>query len=148
MSAAVPTLASRFDLTDRHVAVTGAASGLGLAICQGLLEFGAHVTAIDLDGDALAKASAVFGAPDDRFSLRVADVADHEAIAAVIADSAAELGRLDAAFARAGEPARLGRVLVHDRSGHRPRRRGHVRLLRHAVACRPLTRGSMVDRRN
>ena len=34
-------LATRFDLRDRHVAVTGAANGLGLAICQGLLEFGA-----------------------------------------------------------------------------------------------------------
>ena len=102
MSAAAPSLASRFDLRDRHVAVTGAASGLGLAICQGLLEYGAHVTAIDLDHAALTTASAAFGAPDDRFSLRVADVADHDAIATVIADSAAELGRLDAAFANVG----------------------------------------------
>ena len=69
MSAAVPSLASRFDLTDRHVAVTGAASGLGLAICQGLLEFGAHVTAIDLDGDG---EHPPVGAHDR--CLRVADV--------------------------------------------------------------------------
>ena len=40
-------------MAGKHVAVTGAASGLGLAICEGLLEFGAHVTMIDRDGDGL-----------------------------------------------------------------------------------------------
>lgn len=98
----IPSLASRFDLAGRHVAVTGAASGLGLAMCQGLLEFGAHVTAIDLDGVALQAASAGFGAPDDRFTLRVCDVADRDAITTTIIESATEHGRLDATFANAG----------------------------------------------
>ena len=54
-------LATRFDLRGRHIAVTGAANGLGLAICQGLLEFGAVVTAIDHDGDALKAAADQLG---------------------------------------------------------------------------------------
>ena len=94
-------LATRFDLRRRHIAVTGAANGLGLSICQGLLEFGAVVTAIDHDGDALKAAADQLGA-DSEFSPQVCDVADQEAIAAVIADSAAAHGRLDAVFANAG----------------------------------------------
>jgi len=102
MNDLIPSLASRFDLRDRHVAVTGAASGLGLAMCQGLLEFGATLTAIDVDGDALRAASADFGVSEDRFTLRVCDVADREAITTTIVESASEHGRLDAAFANAG----------------------------------------------
>jgi NAD(P)-dependent dehydrogenase (short-subunit alcohol dehydrogenase family) len=94
-------LATRFDLRGRHIAVTGAANGLGLAICQGLLEFGALVTAIDHDGDALKAAADKLGA-DAAFAPQVCDVADQDAIATVIAESAGAHGGLDAAFANAG----------------------------------------------
>jgi len=95
------SLASRLDLTDRHVVVTGAASGLGLAMCHGLLEFGAHVTAIDLDGGVLEAAASDL-ATESRFALRVCDVSDREAITTVITQRATEHGRLDATFANAG----------------------------------------------
>ena len=101
----VPSLASRFDLHDRHIIVTGAASGLGLAICHGLLEFGARVTAIDLDGGGLQDAAdAVDALPTlaGRFTPRVCDIADEGAIATAIAEATATHGRLDAAFANAG----------------------------------------------
>ena len=97
-----PSLASRLDLTDRHVVVTGAASGLGLAMCRGLLEFGAHVTAIDRDRVSLDAAAADLGAPGHRFAPCMCDVADREAITTAITERAAAHGRLDAAFANAG----------------------------------------------
>ena len=96
------SLASRLDLTDRHVVVTGAASGLGLAMCRGLLEFGAHLTAIDRDSAFLDAAAADLGVDESRLALRVCDVSDRGAITTVITQRATELGRLDAVFANAG----------------------------------------------
>jgi NAD(P)-dependent dehydrogenase (short-subunit alcohol dehydrogenase family) len=46
-----------FDLTDRVAVVTGAAGGLGTAICAGLAAHGADVALVDVDRDTL-KASA------------------------------------------------------------------------------------------
>ena len=98
----IPPLTSRFELHDRHIAVTGAASGLGLAIAEGLLELGAEVTAIDIDRTALEAVAADLGASADRFHRRICDVADRAAVADVVARCADERGRLDAAFANAG----------------------------------------------
>lgn len=50
----VPARLSRlFDLSGRHVLVTGAGSGLGRAISVGVVAFGARVTIVDRNRDAL-----------------------------------------------------------------------------------------------
>ena len=42
------------DLTGRHIMVTGAAQGIGLAIARLALELGARVSLVDANGGALA----------------------------------------------------------------------------------------------
>ena len=86
----------------KHVAVTGAASGLRLAICEGLLEFGAYVTMIDRDGDGLKQSAAALGGPGALISVRECDIAEPAAIEQAIDDSVAERGVPQAVFANAG----------------------------------------------
>ncbi|MFM8410790.1 MAG: SDR family oxidoreductase, partial [Alphaproteobacteria bacterium] len=55
------------ELRNRVAVVTGAASGIGLAVVRTLLARGAQVLATDLDDDALARASSRWdGAPVTR----------------------------------------------------------------------------------
>jgi NAD(P)-dependent dehydrogenase (short-subunit alcohol dehydrogenase family) len=95
-------LAERLSMAGKHVAVTGAASGLGLAICEALLEFGAHVTMIDRDEQALERSPAALGQPGEAISLRRCDIAEPGAVEQAIDDSVAEWGVPHAVFANAG----------------------------------------------
>ena len=52
-TATMASLPSLFDLTGQRALVTGAASGLGLAIAEALLEAGAEVVLSDSDAPAL-----------------------------------------------------------------------------------------------
>jgi NAD(P)-dependent dehydrogenase (short-subunit alcohol dehydrogenase family) len=101
-SATPVSLHERLSMEGRHVAVTGAASGLGLAICEGLLEFGAHVTMIDRDGEGLERSAAALGGTPGSLTLRRCDIAEPGAIDEAIADSAAAAGAPHAVFANAG----------------------------------------------
>jgi NAD(P)-dependent dehydrogenase (short-subunit alcohol dehydrogenase family) len=96
------SLAERLSLAGKHVAVTGAASGLGLAICEGVLEFGAQVTMIDRDADGLERSAAALGGAGAGISLRRCDIAEPGAIEQAIDDSVAERGIPQAVFANAG----------------------------------------------
>lgn len=82
----------------RFAAVTGAASGNGLAIAKQLLADGATLAAIDLNAEALER---VFGDRPD--VLRVsADVADETSVAAGFSRIGSEFGRLDILVNNAG----------------------------------------------
>lgn len=52
-TATMASLPSLFDLTGQRALVTGAASGLGLAIAEAMLEAGAEVVLSDSDAKAL-----------------------------------------------------------------------------------------------
>jgi 2-hydroxycyclohexanecarboxyl-CoA dehydrogenase len=80
-------------LDGRHAVVTGAAGGIGSAICRRLAEEGARVVVTDLDGE---RAAAV--ADEVRGTWRRLDVTDPEAAAAL----AAELGDVDVLVNNAG----------------------------------------------
>jgi len=79
------------DLTDRHVAVTGAGGGIGAATCAWLAERGATVYALDLRPAA-----------DQIGEFIACDVADPESISAVAGDIVARAGRVDGLVAGAG----------------------------------------------
>jgi 3-oxoacyl-[acyl-carrier protein] reductase len=80
----------KLDFTNRRVAVTGAAQGIGCSIVQSLAAEGAHVWALDLD-EAGLRVAAEAGAK----ATRTLDLADRAAVASVFADMAETLGGID-----------------------------------------------------
>lgn len=84
---------------DRTALVTGAGSGIGLAIVRGLLAEGADVIGGDIDADRLAAAAAELG---PAFVGQQADVTLEADNAALVALAVARFGGLDCAFNVAG----------------------------------------------
>ncbi|MFT5742319.1 MAG: meso-butanediol dehydrogenase/(S,S)-butanediol dehydrogenase/diacetyl reductase [Paracoccaceae bacterium] len=93
-------------VSGRSCIVTGAASGIGRAICEALLDEGADVCFADIDGD---KVQNVAAANTDRAAAAGAkithfpvDVTDRTQVRAMIAHTVAEFGKLDIKFNNAG----------------------------------------------
>lgn len=79
----------------KGVLVTGAASGIGRATVDRLLDEGAHVVGVDLGVEAPSGLSG-------RFTHRTVDVLDAAAVAAAVAAVVTEAGRLDGVVHAAG----------------------------------------------
>ncbi|MEQ8233644.1 MAG: SDR family oxidoreductase [Gammaproteobacteria bacterium] len=79
--------------------ITGGASGIGLALGSALAARGATVVLADIDGDAAQSAAARLG---PRASAVTLDVTDAAAVAAVVADTVEQHGRLDLMVNNAG----------------------------------------------
>lgn len=84
-------------VTDKVILVTGAASGLGLADAQVLIEQGAQVIMTDIDADRGSELAAQFGA-----MFLPQDVADELRWAEIMDAVKAEYGRLDGIVNNAG----------------------------------------------
>jgi NAD(P)-dependent dehydrogenase (short-subunit alcohol dehydrogenase family) len=86
------------ELKGKICVVTGAASGIGLALCHAFkAEGAAHVVCVDLNGDgAAATASAVGG------TAFTVDVSDETQITAMIDKVEADIGPIDLFFSNAG----------------------------------------------
>ena len=90
---------SRF--TGRAAIVTGAAQGIGRAICERLLEEeAAGVVAFDVNGGQLARTSAEVA--DERFVEFVGDVSDSAAVRRSVEECMRRFGRLDLMAAHTG----------------------------------------------
>ena len=101
MAKAMKTL-DQFDIAGRSAIVTGAASGIGLAYAEAMVEAGAKVTLTDIDGDgAEREAERLRGEGGEARAARL-DVADRAAFEPVFDDHVAAFGGLDIAFANAG----------------------------------------------
>jgi short-subunit dehydrogenase len=85
------------NLSGAVVIVTGAGSGIGQATALALAARGAHVVAVDRDGEAIDKLSATTGG----LAITV-DIADPAHGDAVVAATLARFGRIDAVLANAG----------------------------------------------
>lgn len=90
---------SMFSLQNKHIVVTGAAKGIGAAICKRLIEAGARVTGLDLD----LKAGESLDREINRSSFQFAavDVSNAEAIQQVF-DTIGQSGKIDALVNNAG----------------------------------------------
>jgi len=88
-----------FDVTGARTVVTGAASGLGLAMAEVMADAGARVTLADLDGDGLEEVAGRLGGDVRTVQL---DVSDPAAVERMFDELAAEQGGVDVAFANAG----------------------------------------------
>jgi NAD(P)-dependent dehydrogenase (short-subunit alcohol dehydrogenase family) len=84
---------------DKSAIVTGAASGIGLAIVRQLLAEGARVVGSDVNGDLLAHVAKELG---PAFTARPGDVTREADAEALVALAVERQGRLDAAFNVAG----------------------------------------------
>lgn len=82
--------------------VTGAASGIGLATAKAFAQAGASVALVDINGDAArAQAEVLVAAGHKAIGLRC-DVADIDQVEAMVKETIATFGQLDAAFNNAG----------------------------------------------
>lgn len=86
-------------LTGKIAAVTGAASGIGLAITEALLAEGATVVMVDRDVKALGELTAKLG---DKAIAQVTDLLNPESCDAMIGDILAKTGRIDMLLCNAG----------------------------------------------
>lgn len=83
---------------ERVAIVSGAGSGIGLAVARALSDQGVHVGCLDLDGDAAAAAAASLTAATPL----AADVRDEAAVESAVEALMAATGRVDVAVACAG----------------------------------------------
>lgn len=95
-----------YDFTGQVALVTGAASGMGLATAQAFAEAGAAVVLSDLNADAVRGAAEALEAAGRRALAVVCDVSDEAQVAAMVQQTVATFGRLDAAFNNAGTRCR------------------------------------------
>jgi len=91
-----------FDVAGKKVAVTGAGSGIGLAIAEVLAENGARVALLDVAQErAETEAARLRAAGGDAIAIGV-DVSDAASVDRAIDECADRLGGLDVLFANAG----------------------------------------------
>jgi NAD(P)-dependent dehydrogenase (short-subunit alcohol dehydrogenase family) len=105
-------LTDLFDVDGARTVVTGAASGLGLAMAEVMAEGGARVTLADLDGDGLEQVAGRLGG--DVRTAQV-DVSDATAVGRLFDEVVDEQGGVDVAFANAGISLEPG--VVDERGG-------------------------------
>ncbi|MDP3676043.1 MAG: SDR family NAD(P)-dependent oxidoreductase [Novosphingobium sp.] len=86
-----------FAWAGRNAVVTGAASGIGLALSEDLVARGARVLMADIAEPALAREAVRLGAVH-----RVCDVSDPAAVERLAAEAKSLFGTIDLAFANAG----------------------------------------------
>ena len=98
-------------LTDKVVIVTGGASGIGRAVCEGLAETGAHVVVADVNkAGAQALVNDLTTRCGGKHLAVAADVTSKSSVDAIIADTVAALGGVDILVNNAG--INIPRLLV------------------------------------
>lgn len=87
------------ELEGKVAVITGAASGIGLASAEAMMQAGATVVMVDRDAEALSALQARYGG---RAIAQVTDLLDPSACAALIPDILAKTGQIDIFYANAG----------------------------------------------
>jgi NAD(P)-dependent dehydrogenase (short-subunit alcohol dehydrogenase family) len=93
-------MGAKLDVRNRVVLITGAGSGIGLALVRLMHERGASVAMVDIDEAGLKEAAGELGT--ERVSTFVADVTDRVRMAEVVTEILDRHGRLDVVVANAG----------------------------------------------
>lgn len=96
------TIRARYDFNGNVILVTGGASGIGAAVARHAGAHGARVIAVDVAPERLASLADAVGV-----DARRVDVADPDAVRALVADIDARYGRIDAAVLGAAIQSRV-----------------------------------------
>lgn len=91
-----------FSFDNQVALVTGAASGMGLATARAFAQAGAAVALADVNGNAVQAAADELTAAGYKVIGIRCDVADMDQVQAMVNETVATFGRLDAAFNNAG----------------------------------------------
>jgi NAD(P)-dependent dehydrogenase (short-subunit alcohol dehydrogenase family) len=97
---------SPFDLTGHVALITGGNGGIGLGMAEGLAQHGADIAIWGTNPDKNDTAVDRLAAYDVEVFSIVCDVSDEDAVVAGMADTVAELGRVDSVFVNAGVSSR------------------------------------------
>lgn len=100
-------LTPTYDFTGQVALVTGASSGMGLAIARTFAESGASVVMADVNREALDAVARDLRHDGSQALAVDCDVADEDQVASLVRDAVREFGRLDMAFNAAGVQAPL-----------------------------------------
>ena len=102
------------DIKNKTAFVTGAASGIGFALTEGLLKRGAKVMLVDIDEEGLKAVHEKLGV--ENTASFVCDVADPDAVKAAAAATIETFGKVHLIFNNAGVslPGRPGRIAAED----------------------------------
>ena len=93
---------SPFDLTGKVALVTGGNGGIGLGMADAMARAGADVMIWGTNADKNAAAVKQLSAHGVRAAAKRVDVASEDEVVRAMADTATEMGRIDAVFANAG----------------------------------------------
>ncbi len=103
------------DIINKTAFVTGAASGIGLALCKALLGKGAKVMMADINSEALETARESLGTPDQTATI-ICDVAKVESVQAAAKAASDHFGNIHLVFNNAGVSlaGRPGTIALED----------------------------------
>lgn len=101
-----------FDVTGNVSLVTGASSGIGLAMAEVMADNGARVIMVDVNADRLNTVVERIQKANLAVEAAVVDVTDSRRLREVIDGTAKKYGRLDSVFANAGISAGPGFVMT------------------------------------
>lgn len=87
---------------DKVAIVTGAASGIGAALCTELSRRGAHVVLADANHEAASELASTLSSAGGSAHAAELDVRDREAFQRLVADTVEQKGRVDLLFNNAG----------------------------------------------
>ncbi|TCM46336.1 NAD(P)-dependent dehydrogenase (short-subunit alcohol dehydrogenase family) [Rhizobium sp. PP-F2F-G48] len=107
-----------FDFQNKVALVTGAASGMGLATAKKFAAAGAAVALADVNEDAVRAAAAVLVANGHRAIGIRCDVANMAEVEAMVAETIATFGGLDAAFNNAGVQSPVAETALAEASDY------------------------------